>query len=252
MVGRRRKRKNQIFVRIVVPVSVVVLCIVIGFVLHNFNHKEEFENIMVPRFVNDKKQGEIINEADVEFVKVRCNKDVVLKDLEMNPIGMALNFDVNAGGIITSFVTHKESDISDTERFQKFNDISIFKNIMPGDYVDVRISFANGEDYIIMGHKRVEEIEDDAGIVIKVDEEDILKMSSAKVDMSTYDGTKIYAVKYVERYQEASTVYYLANKCVAELSTWDPNLVESIFTTEELKNRSVLESKLKKYEIKEN
>lgn len=250
MVGRRRKRNSQMLI-VTVALALVLAVVVIGG-LFLVKDKKNLKKVMVPRLVSDKKQGDVIGEKDIEYVEILCEENDLLSDIMINPVGMALNEDMIAGGIVTGSIMHLDSDISDTERLLKFTDISIFKDIMPGDYVDIRISFANGEDYIVMGHKKIEGIEEDSGILVKVDEEDILKMSSARVDVATYRGTNIYAVKYVQKYQESSKTYYLANKCVAELSTWDPNLVKSIFTTEELKNRSILESKLKKYEIKEN
>lgn len=105
----------------------------------------------------------------------------------------------------------KQIFVTDDERYQHFDFISAFVGINNGDLVDVRISFPNGEDYIVISHKEIINV-DEKGIVLRVNEEEILKMSSAQIDVNKYEGTKIYAVKYVSDSQKPAISYYLLNE----------------------------------------
>lgn len=142
----------------------------------------------------------------------------------------------------------KQIFVTDDERYQHFDFISAFVGINNGDLVDVRISFPNGEDYIVISHKEIINV-DEKGIVLRVNEEEILKMSSAQIDVNKYEGTKIYAVKYVSDSQKPAISYYLLNEYVLSLGEWDPNLIEKIFSQEKMKKRYDFEQNLVKFQI---
>lgn len=142
----------------------------------------------------------------------------------------------------------KQTFVTDDERYQHFDFVNAFVGINNGDLVDVRISFPNGEDYIVISHKEIINV-DERGIVLRVNEEEILKMSSAQIDVNKYEGTKIYAVKYVSDSQKPAISYYLLNEYVLSLCEWDPNLVERIFSQEKMKKRYDFEQNLVKFQI---
>lgn len=141
-----------------------------------------------------------------------------------------------------------EDEVADDERYQHFDCVDMFVGINSGDLVDVRISFPNGEDYIVVSRKAIENI-DEKGIVLKVNEEEILRMSSAKIDMNKYQGTRIYVVKYVNKNQKPATSYYLLNEYVLTLCEWNPNLVDKVFSQDKLKKRYDFEQNLVKFQI---
>ena len=112
--------------------------------------------------------------------------------------------------------------------------------------MDIRITFPDGEDYVIAGHKKiVKRIEN--SILINVNEEEILKMASAEVDKNVYQGTKIYAVLYVKDYQETAKSDYPVNASVIELGSWDPNLIDEVFNSETANKRVVLETNMNRF-----
>ena len=78
-----------------------------------------------------------------------------------------------------------------------------------------------------------------------VNEEEILKLSSAVVDKKNYEGAKIYAVLYVEDYQNAAIPDYPVNSYVAEQGNWNPNLIEKVFSEEMVDKRRILEENLR-------
>ena len=69
--------------------------------------------------------------------------------------------------------------------------------IQAGDYVDIRISFPFGEDFIAISHKKIEEI--NTGVLkLILDEQEILTYNSMLLDKALYGGVNIYAVEYVD------------------------------------------------------
>lgn len=138
--------------------------------------------------------------------------------------------------------------VANDERYQHFDYVKLFAGINIGDAVDVRISFPNGEDYIVLSQKEIISI-DEAGIVLIVNEEDIMKMSSAKIDMNKYEGANIYAVKYINYIQEPAQSFYLLNEYVLSLCEWNPNLVNKVFSQEKLKKRYDFEQNILKFQI---
>ncbi|MBE5925940.1 MAG: hypothetical protein E7270_03155 [Lachnospiraceae bacterium] len=145
---------------------------------------------------------------------------------------------------------HKVTDdmVADDERYQHFDCVDMFEGIYAGDLIDIRINFPNGEDYIVVSRKEIKNI-DEKGIVLKVNEEEILKMSSAKIDMNKYQGTRIYAVKYINKNQKSAISYYLLNEYVLTLCEWNPNLVDKIFSQDKIKKRYDFEQNLVKFQI---
>lgn len=100
-----------------------------------------------------------------------------------------------------------------------------------GDYVDVRISFPLGQDYIAMSHKRVLGITGNT-VKLVVIEHDFYRYESMKTDLASYPSTKIYAAKYVEAgIQKKSKVYYPPNLDVIKQSILDPNMDTEDFLT---------------------
>ena len=61
-------------------------------------------------------------------------------------------------------------------------------------------SFPNGEDYVVIRQLPVEAIltheETAYGITVSISEEDLLRLSGARVDVNCYEGTYLYAAVY--------------------------------------------------------
>jgi hypothetical protein len=112
-----------------------------------------------------------------------------------------------------------------------------------GDYIDVRICFPLGQDYIAMTHKQVLEINGDT-VKIIAEQEDIYTYESMGTDYSTYPSTKVYAVSYVEAgIQEAASNYYPVTLEVLKTRILDPNIDTGDFSAT-LQRREQLERQL--------
>ena len=69
------------------------------------------------------------------------------------------------------------------------------------------------------------------GLQLELAEEDLLRLSSARVDRELYSGCDIYVTKYVMDFQDATQKDYPVNPDVFTLMQWDPNIL-SLFTVE--------------------
>jgi hypothetical protein len=105
---------------------------------------------------------------------------------------------VPSGTIVTKDMIQDSTDLlSDTQRIQEYNMILLPSHLKNGDYVDIRLSLPNGQDYIVLSKKRV--LGTDATTVwFKLDEMEINLMNSAIVESYTINGSKLYAIEYVE------------------------------------------------------
>lgn len=94
--------------------------------------------------------------------------------------------------------------------------------------MDVRIRFPNGEDYIVLSKKMVNDIKLNTSTVwLSLDQKEMMTMSSATVDAYLRKGTKLYAVKYVQpQTQKAAVTTYPFNADVQKVMMADPNIVE--------------------------
>lgn len=84
------------------------------------------------------------------------------------------------------------------ERLEEFNFIAIPSDLVETDYVDVRITFPDGEDYSVLVGKKVESYAGNSTFFMKLNEADIMNMSCAMVEAYMQKGVKLYANKYVD------------------------------------------------------
>lgn len=159
------------------------------------------------------------------------------------------------GTYLNAQCIYDEEEYSSDMRIYEFDFIDVSRNLQAGEFVDIRIVFPNGEDYIVVNHKQIisisavnpEQSETDYKIQIKVTEEEILRLASAYVDMNYYPESRIYAVSYVDQFQEAGVVNYPVNSQVFQLLGWNPNLIDYVSSQEEQQHRTELEKNLLVY-----
>ncbi len=152
--------------------------------------------------------------------------------IEVSQKPLIAKVDMKANTIIaSSFITRSDEMDTDDVRIQEYNSFVLPVDLFTGDYVDIRILFPNGQDYIVASKKMVT-IPDVNGeyladtIQIKMAEDEILTMSNAIVEAYKVDGAKLYATKYSDAgSQVASTPTYVVNDEVAKLIEADPNIV---------------------------
>lgn len=112
-----------------------------------------------------------------------------------------------------------------------------------GDYVDIRIAFPLGQDYIVMSHKEVVEI-NGSTLKLIVSQVDFYSYQAMQTDQSLFSSTKAYASTYIEGgIQEAAKQYYPVSIDVLKTMLLDPNIDTSDYS-DVLKRREQLEAQL--------
>lgn len=131
-------------------------------------------------------------------------------------------------------------------REQEFNMFLIQTNQKKGDFVDVRILFPNGENYIVLSKKQIKDIMPEENTIrLWLNETEILNISSAIIDAYIHPGTKIYVATYImPELQEAAIPFYAANEDVLNLMRNDPNIVEKASDALARELRAALEANL--------
>ena len=134
---------------------------------------------------------------------------------------------------------------SDTREYE-LSVVSLMTDQKENDFVDVRILFPNGEDYVVLTKKQVCNLNFEYCVFDTfMSEEEILRMSSAMIDAFTVSGTRIYCTRYVEpSLQDEATPTYIVRNELIDLIHSSPNVISIAEHTLNLVARNDLESRL--------
>lgn len=130
-------------------------------------------------------------------------------------MGHSLALDVEEGTCLTVSMLGQPTK-NKREVFVSEVDFPAF--IQNGDRVDVRIRFRTAEEYVVLTDKIIKSSKVDGGFVLELTEEELLFLSSAISDATSYEDTSLYVVKYPEfGVTEAGVANYIAKKEVLTL-----------------------------------
>jgi hypothetical protein len=176
---------------------------------------------------SEKKAGEVIETSDLEEILLSADKDSTLPEFQMQDLtGKAAKVDMAQGSIVSGILLADAADAGENIRVCTYSDIEYSADLTEGSFADIRISFPNGEDYIVVRHKQVQALgEEETLLTLGLQEAELLRLSSALVDKRIYQNTRVYAVAYRDNLQEASFITYPVNPQVYELTGWDPNVL---------------------------
>lgn len=183
--------------------------------------------------------------SDLESVAVPIS--TITDQMVIEPdavVGKYYLLSFSAGTILTTDM-FEEYIIEDDMRYMDvvFDEIPI--GLAVGDYIDVRISFPLGQDYIALSGKRVAQI-NSSTVKLIVDSKDFYYYESMKTDLATYRSTKIYGAQYVKPgIQDKAKTYYPVNLDVLYTMLLDPNVDTGDYSGI-LKSRAQLEDQLLK------
>lgn len=204
--------------------------------------KEKYKEYKGVVLLGEMQKGDVIGDEDLE--EIAFYSDLKLSDTKKSDfVGMTLRQKADKGIIITESMVYEDTGITDDLRMYMFDYIEIPDSLEKGDMFDIRISFPNGEDYIVARAKTIEERSEN-GIFVNASEKELLMISSAYVDTTIYEGAKIYASMYVTDYQELPVVNYPVNMYVTKLADWNPNLIKEVEEALDLEKRKILEENL--------
>lgn len=168
-------------------------------------------------------------ETDNYYIVKNNNKEY----LELNEVPIVAKVTMKQNTILTSeLISKSDNPTTDDLRREEYNMFVLPMDLQTGDYVDVRIMFPTGQNYIVVSKKEVEVpmiagVDSDDTIWLELTEDEILNISSAIVEAYQVKGSKLYVTKYTEAgMQKAAIPTYPANAEVIKMIETDPNMLE--------------------------
>jgi len=193
-------------------------------------------------------KGSLLDEDDMAYVMV---EETAAMDIEITKemvIGKKVVIDVEHHLPLTLPMVQAEEITENNQRLYEFDFLRLPYILEVGDVIDVRITFPNGQDYVVLAKKRVgyfERAQEDVhkGLLgLQIEEEESLSMSSAMVDVWLSKGARAYLVKYIDPLnQVAAEVTYPMNQSVLQLFEAGKTAID---LQEMLKDRMVLDKAL--------
>ena len=180
----------------------------------------------------------VYQEDNGNYYRFRLESDntTISKEyIEVNNVPVVAKLDLMKNTVVTAdLVVQSDEVITDDVRREEYNMITLPVDLMTDDYVDIRVMFPNGQNFIVVSKALVEVPQNPDGtyisdtIWLNLREDEILMMSSAIVEAYGVQGAKIYATKYAEPgMQVAATPNYVPNQDVLAEIQRDPNIVET-------------------------
>lgn len=238
----RRRLKRSTRQHIIIP----LLCVFIfgGFLLTAYfliignlkkNYQDEIKvlageleskKVYVYKTKGDIKAGSKVTKDLLAYMKVLSEQpqDNFITEEE---IGNTALIDIKAGTeVLKSMLTDNLTDSALREA--EFRTFLLSSNLKENDVVDIRILYPNGESYIVLSKKTVKNLQlKSSTCFMRLDPEELLRVSGAIVDCFLNEGSKLYTVKYIEpRIQSASLITYTPVTDVIKLIKEDPNVVQ--------------------------
>ncbi|MER2006159.1 MAG: SAF domain-containing protein [Psychrobacillus sp.] len=219
-------------------------------------YKAKMENLqsvadqsLVAYSVNlDVEKGELISED--MLTKVYVSEATHAEDIVLIPhltkekeYVLYAKTDLMANTVLTKSMVYEEENITHDVREAEYSFVEIPTNIDENKYIDLRIQFPSGEDYILLSKKKIKDL---SGITLRLDvlEDEILSVSSAIVD-AYLENAKIYAIPYLDEHmQDKAIETYPLKENVLALLKEDPNVVNKAKYVLEQRNRLALENSL--------
>ena len=160
-------------------------------------------------------------------------------------LGSVCRVDCDMGTPIMFNMVSEEKFAADTREYE-ISVVNLATDQADNDYIDVRIAYPNGEDYIVLSKKKVSNLNLSACVfTTQANEEEILRMQSAIIDAYTMTGARIYSTRYVEsNVQDDAIPTYLVRSETIDLINSDPNILTKATTTLNLAARLALETRL--------
>ena len=206
---------------------------------------------LVPAYTiaEDVPSGKKIEESDLVPIDVPISMATNLAQDPEELIGKHFKLGMTAGTVITTDCVYEEV-LTYNQRYLDVICDTIPIGLQVGSFVDIRIQYGFGGDYLAIPHRQVQEIN---GNVLKliVSEEDIHMYSNMIVENIVFNepieyytgeyekdgeretakitiGCRVYAIEYVEGgIQEGSSSYYSPTKFVQALMQADPNMISA-------------------------
>lgn len=211
-------------------IAFLIPCIIFGVIFYLYASKKveqvkdlEIQSKIVYRYVvsGDKEANQVLTANDIAVAEVKevsvpadsfvitysgeGDKKITILDQRGRIIGERLRIPALDRTILTSNMFYEEdSYLSRDSRLKEFTTISIPSNIEEYDYVDIRIAFPTGQDYLVVSGKEVKKLgtnADSNSIFLELNEEEMVRLSAAIIESYIENSINVYAVKYMSTEQ---------------------------------------------------
>jgi hypothetical protein len=206
---------------------------------------------LVYTVTTDKKSGEVLLDKDIAPAEI--NAGIIPADAVTDPslaVGKVIRCSIMSNTIITESLMYEKQDYPHDMRLMEYSVLNLPQKLQKFEFIDIRIMFPNGLDYIVLSKKQVTDLErleenQKNTIWFHAGEEEILRMASAIVDASIVEGTVLYAVPYIApEIQDEAVRTYPVNPGVQKLILEDPNIINKAVTELESRNRELFEKRI--------
>lgn len=233
----RKKQKKYIIFAIIASVILIALIGTSSAIIKKIKTKyeEQIEDYKMREYLNkrivywpksDIKYNTVLEESMFDITEIFSS---VPQDLYMSSddIGKMCIIDISAGAPVMKCMLENEQ-IPDDIREEEFNMFLLQSNLQKNDFVDIRICFPNGEDYIVASKKKIQNIELKTNTILTwLNEKEILTVNCAIVDAYLNKGTKLYIVKYVQPITQKEAIpTYPVNTDVLKVMKDNPNIID--------------------------
>lgn len=268
------KRKTK---RILITTSVSLLCLVLGYIIAYYLYgirlvgevRKELEgelnlykldfNQSCYLLTRDVREGDEVKREDftVQLIPEDLYNEGLIIDIE-EVEGAKYSRDFLKKTIAYQDMFYQLKDIQGDLRRYELGAITLSERAEINDYVDVRINFPSGLDYVVLSKKRIEDLSFEGEEKIEAESkvlctffltsEEILRLSSALVDAYLTEGAFLYTTTYVApTNQEGAKITYPSNEAVQELMAADPNVIQKAIVELESSKRKLLNRSLISY-----
>lgn len=195
---------------------------------------------LVPAYVvvSDVVSGKPIEESDLDLIEVPLSMSTNLANDIEELTGKHFKIGLTAGTVITTDCVYEEIITSDMRYYDMMVDV-VPIGLKPGAFVDVRIKYGTGADFIGVAHRQVAKVNGNA-IKLIVTEQDIHMFSTMLIENIIFNerfkdgngtmvdpvGAYIYAIEYVDGgVQDKAGEYFAPSMLVQAIMQGDPNML---------------------------
>lgn len=160
---------------------------------------KKYKKLFIKEVVSLKRdviQGEIIKDEDVKKTEVHRNNAPANQASKSDVVGKIAKYNIPKNIPLVEGM-FSEDVIAQDMRTLEYNTILMPSDLAEQDFVDVRVRYPSGVDYVVLKQKKVEKIANTT-MWFNVNEEEMLLMNGAEVDAFINEGSKLYAVKYTD------------------------------------------------------
>ena len=234
----QKKARNSFLLGMIIT---LVVCAIIGVILYiavigpeNKASKEKGTATKAYALNRDVKSGQEITADMLSTINTYSNliPQNYIDSTKVANVGngkkVIAKVDLYKNTILTaSTVTTEENTVTKDVRTMEYNMLTLPINLTIGDYVDIRITFPDGQDFIVIAKKEIKNIQGNT-VTFDMSEADIVMLNSAIVESYIMKASNIYIAKYVEPgMQEKAANTYVPTAEVIRLIETDSNIVST-------------------------